>query len=78
MLTTQQITTILRQQLPYLSAQYGIKRLGLFGSYAKGHKYGRSCARLPMAKPLNCTLVLSLLFSESKEAQTWPILPQLL
>lgn len=36
MLTTQQLTTILRQQLPYLSAQYGIKRLGLFGSYAKG------------------------------------------
>ena len=36
MLTKKQITTILRQQLPYLSAQYGIKRLGLFGSYAKG------------------------------------------
>ncbi len=36
MLTIQQITNILRQQLPYLSTEYGIMRLGIFGSYAKG------------------------------------------
>ena len=36
MLTLQQVTDILRQQLPYLSAEYGITRLGIFGSYAKG------------------------------------------
>lgn len=36
MLTVEQIIQQLRQELPYLSAQYGITRLGLFGSYAKG------------------------------------------
>lgn len=36
MLTLQQVTDILRQQLPYLSTEYGITRLGIFGSYAKG------------------------------------------
>jgi uncharacterized protein len=36
MLTLQQVTNILRQQLPYLSTEYGITRLGIFGSYAKG------------------------------------------
>lgn len=36
MLTLQQVTDILRQQLPYLSAAYRITRLGVFGSYAKG------------------------------------------
>ena len=36
MMTRQQLIDILRQQLPYLSAEYGITRLGIFGSYAKG------------------------------------------
>lgn len=36
MLTIQQLTDKLREQLPYLSAEYGITRLGIFGSYAKG------------------------------------------
>ena len=36
MLTVQQVTQMLRQQLPYLSSEYGITRLGIFGSYAKG------------------------------------------
>lgn len=36
MLTIQQLTDRLREQLPYLSAEYGITRLGIFGSYAKG------------------------------------------
>lgn len=35
-MTTEQVTDILRQQLPYLSTEYGVKRLGIFGSYAKG------------------------------------------
>lgn len=35
-MTTEQVTHILRQQLPYLSTEYGVKRLGIFGSYAKG------------------------------------------
>lgn len=36
MLTKQQVTLILQQQLPYLTAEYGVKRLGIFGSVAKG------------------------------------------
>ncbi|MEM7125368.1 MAG: nucleotidyltransferase family protein [Chloroflexota bacterium] len=41
-MTTQQAADILRQQLPYLSSEYGIKRLGIFGSYAKGTQQERS------------------------------------
>ncbi len=36
MLTRQQLIETLEAQLPYLSAEYGITRLGVFGSYAKG------------------------------------------
>lgn len=42
MLTIHQVTTTLRQQLPYLSAEYGITRLGVFGSYAKGTQQEQS------------------------------------
>lgn len=42
MLTIQQVIEILRQQLPYLSAEYGITRLGVFGSYAKGAVHEQS------------------------------------
>ncbi|MFZ4655903.1 MAG: nucleotidyltransferase family protein [Caldilineaceae bacterium] len=42
MLTIQQVTTTLRQQLPYLSVEYGITRLGIFGSYAKGTQQEQS------------------------------------
>ncbi len=36
MLTQQEMIQMLRDQYPYLAAQYGVKRLGLFGSYAQG------------------------------------------
>ena len=36
MLTKEEITKILRENYPYLASEYGVKRLGLFGSYAKG------------------------------------------
>lgn len=36
MLSRDQIIELLRQNQPYLSAQYGVSRIGLFGSYAKG------------------------------------------
>jgi predicted nucleotidyltransferase len=42
MFTTQQVTDILRQQFPYLAAEYGVTRLGLFGSYAKGRAHEQS------------------------------------
>ena len=35
MLTKKQVTRILREKSPYLAAEYGVKRIGLFGSYAK-------------------------------------------
>ena len=34
-LTKEQVTRILREKSPYLAAEYGVKRIGLFGSYAK-------------------------------------------
>jgi predicted nucleotidyltransferase len=36
MLTKEKIIELLRQNQPNLFAQYGVKRIGLFGSYAKG------------------------------------------
>ncbi|MEK6775612.1 MAG: nucleotidyltransferase family protein [bacterium] len=36
MLTREDITRILREKYPFLVSEYGVKRIGLFGSYAKG------------------------------------------
>jgi hypothetical protein len=35
MLTKEEITKILQENYPYMASEYGVKRLGLFGSYAK-------------------------------------------
>ena len=35
-LTTEKITSILSEKSEYLAETYGVKRIGLFGSYAKG------------------------------------------
>ncbi len=35
MLTKEKITEIIRDKYSFLSSEYGIKRIGLFGSYAK-------------------------------------------
>jgi predicted nucleotidyltransferase len=35
MLTKEKITKILQENYPYLASEYGVKRIGLFGSYAK-------------------------------------------
>lgn len=35
MLTKEKITKILQESYPYLASEYGVKRIGLFGSYAK-------------------------------------------
>ena len=35
MLTKEEITRVLRENSPYLASEYGVKRIGLFGSYAK-------------------------------------------
>jgi uncharacterized protein len=36
MLTREEIRTVLRDDYDYLAAEYGVKRIGLFGSYARG------------------------------------------
>ena len=35
-LTTEKITSILSEKSEYLTEAYGVKKIGLFGSYAKG------------------------------------------
>ncbi|MBZ0167839.1 Nucleotidyltransferase domain protein [Candidatus Methylomirabilis lanthanidiphila] len=35
MLTKEEITKVLREIYPYMASEYGVKRIGLFGSYAK-------------------------------------------
>lgn len=35
MLTKEEITRVLREHYPYLASEYGVKRIGMFGSYAK-------------------------------------------
>ena len=35
MLTREEIIKVLRSNYPYLISEYGVKRIGLFGSYAK-------------------------------------------
>jgi predicted nucleotidyltransferase len=36
MLTRETVANTLRKQYPYLASEYGVKRIGVFGSYAKG------------------------------------------
>ncbi|MGH9802443.1 MAG: nucleotidyltransferase family protein [Blastocatellia bacterium] len=36
MLTKEQVIQLLRENYPHLATEYGVKRIGLFGSYAKG------------------------------------------
>ncbi len=36
MLTREKLAGLLREKYPYLVTEYGIKKIGLFGSYAKG------------------------------------------
>ncbi len=35
-LTREKVVQILREHYPYLAAKYGVRRIGLFGSYAAG------------------------------------------
>jgi predicted nucleotidyltransferase len=42
MLSREEITEILRLQQPYLATEYGVKRIGLFGSYAHGTPHQQS------------------------------------
>jgi uncharacterized protein len=37
MLTREQAIKLLQEKHPYLAAEFGVSRIGLFGSYAQGH-----------------------------------------
>ncbi len=42
MLDKNSIMTILKQSYPYMTSEYGVKKIGLFGSYAKGRETEKS------------------------------------
>jgi predicted nucleotidyltransferase len=42
MMNREKILALLRQHYPYLAAKYGVKRIGLFGSYAQGQPHEES------------------------------------
>ena len=42
MLTRDQVVKLLRENHPYLATQYGVKRIGLFGSVATGRSGPKS------------------------------------
>ena len=42
MLTKKKVIEILRKEFPYLYSKYGVKRIGLFGSFAKGTQKANS------------------------------------
>lgn len=37
MLTKEKILKVLQAEFPFLAAEFGISKIGLFGSFAKGH-----------------------------------------
>ncbi|MBI1745359.1 MAG: nucleotidyltransferase family protein [Acidobacteria bacterium] len=37
MLTREKAVRLLQEKHPYLAAEFGVSKIGLFGSYAKGH-----------------------------------------
>ncbi len=36
MLTKEEVIKVIKKELPYLKSTFGVKRIGLFGSYSKG------------------------------------------
>jgi predicted nucleotidyltransferase len=42
MITREQITRILEEQRAYLRTEFGVEKIGLFGSYGKGTAYAGS------------------------------------
>ena len=42
MLNREKIIQTLQEEMPYFTTEYGVKRIGLFGSFAKGIQTGNS------------------------------------
>ncbi len=42
MLNKEQVVELLREKSAYLASEFGIRKIGLFGSFAKGHSSDKS------------------------------------
>lgn len=42
MLTREKVIELIRENYAYLAAEYGVKKIGIFGSYAKGQPHEAS------------------------------------
>ncbi|MEW6002564.1 MAG: nucleotidyltransferase family protein [Nitrospirota bacterium] len=42
MLTQKKVIEILKNEMPFLAEEYGVKKIGLFGSYARGKQHRKS------------------------------------
>lgn len=57
--TKEKIIDILRKELPYLKERYGVERIAIFGSFAKGVQRGKSDVDIlvQLEKPLGLGFV---------------------
>jgi predicted nucleotidyltransferase len=57
--TKQEIMHILRKQLPYLQEKYGVQRIAIYGSFAKGNQKKKSDVDIliQLMKPLGLEFV---------------------
>jgi predicted nucleotidyltransferase len=55
----QEIMQLLEKQLPYLHEKYGVQRIAVYGSFAKGHQTKRSDVDIlvQLARPLGLEFV---------------------
>jgi predicted nucleotidyltransferase len=57
--TKQEIMRLLRKQLPYLQEKYGVQRIAIYGSFAKGNQTKKSDVDIfiQLMKPLGLEFV---------------------
>jgi predicted nucleotidyltransferase len=57
--TKQEIMQILKKQLPYLQEKYGVQRIAIYGSFAKGNQTKRSDVDIlvQLMKPLGLEFI---------------------
>jgi len=57
--TKEKIMRLLRKQLPYLQEKYGVQRIAIYGSFAKGNQTKRSDVDIlvQLARPLGLEFV---------------------
>jgi len=57
--TKQEIMQVLKKQLPYLQEKYGVQRIAIYGSFAKGNQTKRSDVDIlvQLMKPLGLEFI---------------------